>query len=257
MWFDTSFNMNRYQCGHRLNLNRINMNSSSLPRAAEFKCLEYSNLKLNANTLNWMWQLLKLTNLQTITAHFSPIHIQMSFGLDWALSAWTSGSNFCSLSDGRQLPPRRLPTVGWHSSLSQLQALWHGASSAPQPMNKPSSHLVKGMQIASNSSIYCDEQNTLCVVCLRYKTCIQVHLLRVVRKGAWVHSYMFIQQQLTLKAFQMCRPILDDLCCTSLHAIFSQSFPVKPLICCSQTYNEETLVVTFVSRRIIIGWEDE
>lgn len=52
----------------RLNLNCLHMNLSSVQ--AEFKFLEYGNLKLKANTWNWMWQLLKFTNLPTITVKF-------------------------------------------------------------------------------------------------------------------------------------------------------------------------------------------
>lgn len=128
MWSDTLFNMNRDYCEQRLNLNCINMNISSLHSAAEFKFLECSHLKLKAHTWNWMWQLLKLTNF---TNNYSPIHIQILF---IPTEIWVPEhleGTFVPWVTGRQLHPRRLPTVVWHSSLSQLQAMWQCAFLIP------------------------------------------------------------------------------------------------------------------------------
>lgn len=93
--------------------------------AAAFKFLEYSNLKFKANTWNWMWELFKM-NHQQLQPIF-PIHIQMSLvQAELCVPEHLEGT-FVPWATGWQLPPPTLPTVVWHSSLSQLQAMWHCA----------------------------------------------------------------------------------------------------------------------------------
>ncbi len=145
MWFDTSFDMNRDQWEQRLNSNCINMNLSSSHWAAESECLECSNLKLKANTWKWMWRLLKLTNLREITVQFI-----FKFLLFWLgserLNIWRE-LLFCEwLEDSCLLQGCRL----WSDTLHLANCKPCGAVpfSSPQPINKSSLHLVKGMQIA-------------------------------------------------------------------------------------------------------------
>lgn len=66
--------------------------------------LNASILKLKANTWNWMWQLVKFTNLPTITAHFL-IHIQISLvQTDLWVPEHLEGT-FVLWVTGGQLPP--------------------------------------------------------------------------------------------------------------------------------------------------------
>lgn len=71
-----------------------------------------------------MRQLLKLTKL---TNNYSQIHIQMSFIQAELRAPEHLEGTFVPWATGRQLPPPKLPTVVWHSSCSQLQAMWHSA----------------------------------------------------------------------------------------------------------------------------------
>lgn len=59
--------------------------------AAELKCLEYSNLKLNVT----------ISEIKQLSNNYSPFPNSFwnVFTSDWALSIWTSGRNFCSSSD--------------------------------------------------------------------------------------------------------------------------------------------------------------
>lgn len=118
----------------------IRYEQRSVRAKIEFELHKYEFIKLALSGWVWMsWiqqfeiesKYLKMNvtiiEINQLTRNYSPIHIQISFiptGL-WAPEHLEE--TFVLRVTGRQLPPPRLLTVAWHSSLSQLQAMWHRA----------------------------------------------------------------------------------------------------------------------------------